>query len=307
MTIDRRTFVLSTAAAAAARGQAGRLRFGLIADLHHGLAPDASERLAAFMAEVAARPGLDFIIQLGDFCHPTDAARPFVDAFHAFDGPCYHVLGNHDMDKGGKADILGLWGAPGPYYAFAAGGWRFIVLDLNHIKRDGGFIDYEQGNYFAAGSSLNWAGTAQLEWLADELRRTDRPTIVFAHQPIGAAGPGQPLPEPQRELLEVLRHGPVVACLYGHLHVDRHDRHHGIHCLGINSASYHWSGGMHPYTDPLYAFVELADGELRIEGRWSSYSATDPRETTAAATIGADPWISDRRIALGRNGSLTVG
>jgi len=296
MIVDRRSFLLTSLAVAAARGDDTLVRFGVIADLHHGLAPDAMQRLEAFMAEVAARPNLDFLIQLGDFCHRTDEAKPFAARFNSFAGPRYHVLGNHDMDRGTKADALAITGSPAAWYSFAAGGYRFIVLDLNHIKQDDGFADYEQGNYFRA-SSLNWAGPEQLAWLKAELPKSDAPTIVFSHQPLGNAEPGK-LPASEAEIFELLRTGPVVACLYGHLHVDRVDVHHGITCLGINSASYHWSGGMHPYRDPLFAFVELSGGRLSIEGRRSEYSKTDPRETTAASVIGADPWISDRDVKL---------
>ena len=299
MVVDRRSFLLTSLAAAAAHAQAKSVRFGVIADLHHGLAPDATARLEAFMAEVARRPGLDFLIQLGDFCHPTDEGKEFVALFDRFAGPHYHVLGNHDMDRGTKADALVTWGAPQAWYSFNIGPFRFIVLDLNHIRQDDAYLDYEQGNYFKA-DSLNWAGDEQLAWLQDELQQSEAPTIVFSHQPLGNAEPGK-LPASQQPIFEVLRHSPTALCLYGHLHVDRLDTHHGITCLGINSASYHWSGGMHPYRDPLFAFVELtAAGRLTIEGRRSEYSTTDPRETTAKKTVGANPWISDRDLVLTR-------
>lgn len=297
MRLDRRTFVLTGLAAAATRAVAGPVRFGVIADVHHGLAPDASERLSAFLDAAIADGRLDFIVQLGDFCHPTPEAEPFIAQLERFGGPVHHVLGNHDMDRGTKADILRRWGSPAPYYCFAAGGWRFIVLDLNHIQTDGGLLHYEHGNYFRH-AQLNRAGPEQLRWLAAELARSPAPAIVLSHQPIGATRPDGTLPGEQAEILAVLRDSPAAACLYGHLHVDRHDVHQGLQCVGVNSASYHWAGAMHPYRDPLFALVELDGAHMAIRGRWSSYAADDPRAGPAREVLGANPWISDRRLEL---------
>lgn len=307
--VDRRSFLLTGLAAASLGAAAqegaperapGGVRFGVIADIHHGLAPDARPRLEAFMAEVATRQGLDFLIQLGDFTWPVEGAAEFVALYNGYAGPRYHVLGNHDMDRGTKADALALFGAPEAYYSFTAGGYRFIVLDLNGCKDAEGVLhDYDRGNYFKM-ASTNWSSPEQLAWLRAELPKSDAPTIIFSHQELGVTRGGQ-LPAQQQEVFDILKDGPVVACLYGHLHVDRVDQHYGITCLAINSASYHWSVGMHPYRDPLFAFVAIdGAGHLTLEGRQSVYSETDPRETTAAKTVGADPWISDRDLQLTR-------
>jgi hypothetical protein len=46
---------------------ARKLRLGVIADLHHGLAPDALSRLKAFVDAAQKREGLGAVVQLGDF------------------------------------------------------------------------------------------------------------------------------------------------------------------------------------------------------------------------------------------------
>ncbi len=56
----------------AAPPQQQTTKIGLITDPHHGLAPDADKRLDAFMEAVADRKP-DFVMQMGDFCHPPRA------------------------------------------------------------------------------------------------------------------------------------------------------------------------------------------------------------------------------------------
>jgi hypothetical protein len=60
-------------------------RIGWITDLHHGYMKDATQRLEAFLAE-AAKHKLDFILQGGDFCHPTPDAKAFVQLWNQYKG-----------------------------------------------------------------------------------------------------------------------------------------------------------------------------------------------------------------------------
>ncbi len=89
------------------------------------------------------------------------------------------------------------------------------------------------------------------------------------------------------------RNGQVVACLSGHLHVDRLETHARIPCLSVNSASYFWQSGMHPYKDPLFAFISIDEqGVLRVEGRQSTFVKAKPK----SETIGCSASLSNRRI-----------
>src|SRR5262245_57862241 len=82
-----------------AGGPRKSLKFAAITDLHHGLAPDALERLTAFIKEVQGRKDLAFVIQMGDFCYSDAASKPCLDLWNTLAGPKLHVLGNHDMDR----------------------------------------------------------------------------------------------------------------------------------------------------------------------------------------------------------------
>lgn len=282
------------------------LRAAIITDLHHGLAPDASSRFDAFLKETKRRKDLDLAIQLCDFCHPGDDSQSLTKSWRDLNLPRLNVLGNHDMDRGTKGRIMEQWGMKEPFGSYDHGDFRLIVLDLNHLKKGKELVPYAAGNYFAAGVTHNWADPDQLRWLGRELRSGDKPTILLSHQPLGFAPPGKPLPDEQQEVFEVIRSarnanpaGAVVACICGHLHVDRQEIVHGIPCVCINSASYFWSAGMHPYRDPLFAYVEFDPrGELRILGRKSSFSKTPPQVNVP----GMASVISDRRLRLATSG-----
>ncbi|MCA8950360.1 MAG: metallophosphoesterase [Planctomycetes bacterium] len=294
------------------------LRMGLIADLHHGLDPRAQQRVEDFVAAANARAA-DMIVQLGDFNYAEPDNRPCLDVWESFAGDRHHVLGNHDMDKHDKAHVLETWQMPARYYAFDRAGWHFVVLDRNHVKQGDDYLPYGKGNYFGAKGSHSHADPEQLEWLAANLRRTTRPTIVLVHQGLGvrpfADSPAEYPADDGRAPIEAVLaaanaeslaagRGPkVVACFCGHEHLDRHELRDGVHYVWVNSASYYWVGGeygrMAPYADALYAFVDLYDDCLVIHGRESTFDDPSPeargfprwREVTAAQR--------DRRLGIG--------
>lgn len=276
----------------------------MITDLHHGLAPDAMPRLSAFVEAVEKRPHLDFVMQMGDFNYSMpSSSTECVALFGRLPQPKIHVLGNHDMDKCDKATAMKFFGMPSRYGVHRFGGWRFVVLDLNHYELHGSLHAYENGNYFAARAECNWADPEQLAWLAEELASGSEPTILISHQPLGFAEPGQAMPAEQVAVLDVVervRHlnprGSVRACLFGHLHVDRLERARGIPCLCVNSASYFWYEGMRPYTRPLYAFMRLSSRGLEIEGVAGAFVSPPPKGSDTV--IGRSGSILDRSLAL---------
>ena len=94
------------------------VHFGIIADVHKDIMHDADERLNTFISEMNSKK-VDFIIQLGDFCRPYSYNDGFLNIWNSFEGPVFHVLGNHDMDGGfSRSQTMAYWGMPKKYYAF---------------------------------------------------------------------------------------------------------------------------------------------------------------------------------------------
>jgi len=123
------------------------LKFGIVTDVHKDLMPDADKRLETFIYQAQER-NVDFIIQMGDFCMAETKNKGFLKIWEQFKGPKYHILGNHDLDKQSKEEMLDFWSMPKTYYSYDFGGYHFIVLDANFIYQDGKFIDYANANFY---------------------------------------------------------------------------------------------------------------------------------------------------------------
>lgn len=273
------------------------LRFGVIADVHHGLAPDALSRMATFLREVHRRGDLDLVIQLGDFCHVDPVASDFLKLWKGAPCPRLDVLGNHDMDKYSKSETMRVWGMPSRYGATVIKGYRWVWLDLNYFLKDGQLHSYSHGNYFTNGARHNYADPEQLAWLQRELQQSVEPVILLAHQPLGIPGTDGTLPPEQLQIAEILRETDKVRlCLSGHLHVDRIGAMGQVPCLSVNSASYFWYRGMNPYTRPLFAFMEIKGDALTVQGRTGEFETLPPDES--ATVEGRSASIMDRTVML---------
>ncbi len=286
------------------------LKFAVITDLHHGLAPDAMMRINAFIQAVNARRDLSFVLQMGDFCYSDAGAQELLNAYKAIKLPTIHVLGNHDMDKVTKPTAVERIGMKSPYRTHDYGDYRFVVLDLNHFKKNGDLVSYANGNYFTDNATHNWADAEQLGWLERTLMTSKKPVVLISHQPLGFADPavngtGQSLPPEQQQILDIVARcgrlnpkGAVAVSMFGHLHVDRLEHVSGVPYLCVNSASYFWSSGMWAYSKPLFAFMELTtDGRLVVEGVAGEFVKAPPKASDGV--VGRSASISGRDLGLG--------
>ncbi len=292
-------------------GKNKTLTIGWITDVHHGYCADAGSRLEAFIARANQRKP-DFILQGGDFCHPTTEARSFMNIWEKFSGPKYHVLGNHDMDKGNKKQIMELWGMEKPYYSFDQGEFHFVVMDCNHILTDGKYIDYANANFYIENPRRDLVNPEQIEWLKEDLLKMRMPTIIISHQSFDDIWTGYTVPN-KLDVRKVIddansgsKHPKVIACFCGHHHLDNHMVINGVQYFHINSSSYYYvgegfgsDGAKAMYADPLYCFVTLDPaGRISIEGRSSHFVSPTPAEKGYAHAARLSASISDRRIRV---------
>ena len=256
-------------------------------------APDAFDRFLDFaMASAKEKP--DYVIQLGDFCHPEKNAEKLMDSWNTIPFPKYHVLGNHDMDKGTKADIQKFWGMKKRYYDFDHNGWKFIVVDMNNLKKGDQYTPYAKANFYVNGSMRSWPDPEQLQWLDQTLGKTNLPVLIYTHQPFD-----QPDKPQHNAILDVIKkhqtdgkHPKVRAVICGHLHRDRHRQINGTHHICINSASYLWKDGKPwAYADALFTFMEIKNGNLTLTGKKTTYKEKPNEEKE-------DPAISKRSLTL---------
>lgn len=310
------TLTLPGISAAAVRRLGGPVRLGVIADLHHDVMHDGSERLGVFLDAMAANPP-DAIIQLGDFAYPQPKNRGIIDRFNAAHENSLHVIGNHDTDAGSTTkQCIEMWGMPDRHYVENINGVRLLVLDGN----DAGSPSH-QGGY------PRYIGPEQSQWLKTQLKTVDGPIIVACHQPL--AGPWAiDNAEEIQELLSTAA-DKVILVINGHSHIDHVLRVGNVTHLHVNSASYQWVGGDHrhqsyskeiheahpwisytcPYQDALFATLVIDPGthQVRVEGTTSGWVGRSPAELGAGkdpALIHGEhiaPRIRDRRLVRVRD------
>jgi alkaline phosphatase len=265
---------------AAGADEATVLRFGVIADLHaHDTdsplegkwMTNTAERLAAFTGAMNDW-GADFVVELGDFINgwvvlgaePGDPARiPEVLAwadglFAGFDGPRYHVIGNHDVYNLDKEQYQSILGIESTFYSFDVGGYHFVTLDVQFAE-DGSDLAHTYTGV------AGFVPSAELEWLRADLAASDAPTIVFVHQPLDdfIEEWGRPTVLNQAEVRTLLvEDGDVVAVFQGHTHSNVHRVLDGVHYVTFEAL-------VDQGTPPTWAAVTL-DSETRtivIDGK----------------------------------------
>ena len=264
-----------------------RIKFGIVTDSHYA---DTDYRGSRYFRETIPkmeecvalmnRLQVDFLIELGDFKDqdtPPDKENTLLylktieRLFQQFNGPRYHVLGNHDLDSLSKEDFLKAVDNTGipphsRYYAFDLKDMHFIVLDAN-FKSDGS--DYKNGNF-------KWQDTnipmGQIDWLKADLKSTHKPVIAFVHQQLDCEG--DLCVNNAKEVRSVLeRSGKTLAVFQGHNHRGHYSRQAGIHYYTLKAMVE--GSGSH---NNAYAVVEIhEDGFISITGYRKATSKDLPR------------------------------
>ncbi len=253
--VSRRDFLKSSAIAVggvcagvsitnayAERGKA-EMRFGIVTDSHYADADPQGSRYyrqsVDKMGECVERMNeekVDFLVELGDLKdqrNPPGEKTALKDldvienVYAGFNGPRYHVLGNHDMDTISKEQFLAHVNNTGVsknhnYFAFDQKGLHFIVLDANYTSEGG---DYDHGNFEWTDANVP---PEELDWLKAELASTSQPVIVFVHQLLD--GEGSHYVENAEQVREVLASSRnVLAVFQGHDHEGGYSCIDGIH------------------------------------------------------------------------------
>ncbi|MDL5512574.1 metallophosphoesterase [Arenibacter sp. M-2] len=292
-----------------------KVNIGFITDIHHGYCSDALERLEVFIKEASSRE-LDFIIQGGDFCYATEEAQECMDLWNTYKGEKYHVLGNHDMDKVTKKDAMDFFGMEKNYYSFDKGDFHFVVMDGNFIKKEGNYEDYGNANFYIEQQNRSLVNPEQIEWLKEDLEKTDKQTIIFSHQAFDEIWDGWSSPSrfAVRKVIDDANnrtdYQKVIACFCGHHHVDDHSFINKVHYFQMNSASYFYvgegygsDGSRAMYKDSIFAFLTLdPSGQISIEGRQSQFVHPTPSEKNHPDAPRLSASISDRTVDFNQKG-----
>ena len=285
--VSRRAFLKSSAVSLAAlplscapwtasHTRGGAARFGIVTDCHYADAEAAGTRFyresldkLGECVELMNAEKVDFLIELGDF---KDQDRPPAErktlshletvekVFQRFDGPAYHVLGNHDLDSISKEQFLTRVentniDSDRSYYSFDVNGLHCVVLDANY-KSDG--ADYDHGNFDWTDANI---APEEMDWLKHDLAAARGPVVVFSHQLLDGTGSVYVKNASQvRQILE--DSGKVLAVFQGHHHAGSYKNIAGIHYYTLKALV----EGAGPESNS-YAIAEARpDGGITVTG-----------------------------------------
>jgi len=285
--MNRRKFILTSTTLLGSLSFSGHLmagdkkfkpiRFGILTDVHYAELPPRNNRYyhealgkttecISFMNEQK----LQFLIETGDLKDAggtVEETLGFLDTIEGelqkFNGPLYHVLGNHDVDKLSKAQFLSRikntgFTKPQAHYSFDMGSWHFVVLDANYTSKG---ESHESGNF-------DWKDchvpAEQLEWLKRDLNKSNKPTIVFVHQQLDdisfPASHKKYCPDNSAEVRAILESsGNVTLVFQGHYHDGSFHTINGISYYTLSSII----EGTGPQTNS-FAVVDI-DEHLNIQ------------------------------------------
>jgi len=245
------------------------LRFGVTTDIHYANRPrrgvrhyrEAVDKLNEAVG-IFNEEKLDFVVELGDFIDQLDSdSEQAIERLHAIDKvfsqiTCdrHYVIGNHCTAWLTQQQIVENCGAVASYYSFDVERFHFVVVDSCYTRDGSPFHAGLESRYFIA--------ETQRRWLTDDLAKTDKPTIVLAHQPLGRPR-GRASVQNASAVREILENSEkVLAVFQGHIHRNEYAQLNGIHYCSL-AALVDGSG----QANNSYGIVSLyEDASIRIQG-----------------------------------------
>lgn len=276
------------------------LRAGIITDMHKTSKADSPTRkysaslgkMQEFIKNMSAEKPA-FLIELGDFVDmlaadtdPAQNLHEIESVFTSFNGPTYHVLGNHEFDNLKRDFVLKAMTNTGipqgqTWYSWDADGIHFIVLDA----------DYTPGNYRPYDMNIptdtfwTWKDTCippqELEWLQQDLRNTSLPVVVFTHQTLDRVDEQDhniKNASAVRALLE--ENGRVLAVISGHDHSGGYSNIKGIHYIVLN-------GNVGVHDERTWDATSKENGfGLKVDNQFSLLEISRSREGKYVLSLG---------------------
>ncbi|KAL8057294.1 hypothetical protein ABFX02_04G175400 [Erythranthe guttata] len=214
------------------------LSFGVISDVQYANIPDGHSFLGVprYYRHMKSwnHQNLKFAINFGDivdgFC-PKDQSLTSINEFRLFNGPTYHMIGNHCLNNLSRDKLLPLLNIRNPnslaYYEFSPIPEFNIQFSEQAYQTDRRFLMFNGA-----------VGKEPIEWLdrvLEDATKLDQKVVIGCHLPLDAdASSNEVLLWNYNKVMDVVhRYSCVKACLAGHDHkggysVDSHGVHHRI-------------------------------------------------------------------------------
>lgn len=275
-----------------------QVKFLAFADIHHypGVFYTNARKKLADIFKRAEAENVDFIVSLGDFNHSVGTFPEInEDVVKNSPAPFYHTLGNHDTDGAALDEVLKAYNMPYQYYYVDIKGFRFIMLDTNYYKHDGGCTHFQYRNYFDFPHTREHMPQDQLDFLEKAVQESPYPCVLFSHASLerhheGGGGLNN-LEEFQAVIRRVNANGrKVMMSINGHHHRDFLRIFENVAYFDLNSTSFEWLHNPHDhfpkklceeyelaahqaiFADALSAIITLSDdGTIKIDGSKSEF------------------------------------
>jgi predicted phosphohydrolase len=252
------------------KSDADTLRIGLMTDLHvqstdgEGklLSNHYAKKINYFVEKMNNVFGPDFILLNGDIIEGTRTSAEIgrmelslVDnLFNRTKIDKYWVAGNHDLRSVDKEQWKKALDIDYLHKSFDVGNYKIIILDGNFAKDDS---DIAPGLGYTRGK----VSQKQLEWLKNELEKTDKRVIVFMHYPPLRdieAKINQALLYNAREIQTILSQYDVLTVFSGHIE--------DLYYQELGGVDYFVSPGMvkHPKYPGAFSEIVIKGGEVSI-------------------------------------------
>lgn len=179
----------------------------------------------------------DLIVNLGDSINEIDNEQDIINykkvmEFLGQSKPVVYVIGNHDLNCLSREQIAKIIDEPKLYYSFDLQDYHHIILDGTRDSRD----------------TLHRIDSEQLNWLKNDLAKTNLPTIIYCHYPIDnqdvsdnyyfSSRPERAFISNKQQVREVLESSnKVIGVFNGHLHFSHEETINGIRYITIPSFS----------------------------------------------------------------------
>lgn len=256
------------------------VRVGLMTDLHYAdKSPNGSRHYRETLNKIAEaasefeRVKPTMLVELGDLIDAADSVsveqsylKTINKEFSAICPERHYVLGNHCVDTLQKNEFLGQVEQMSSYYSFDRSGIHFIILD-SCFRSDG--EPYGRRNFVWTDANIP---AAELDWLQADLKATDKPVVVFAHQRLDVSNNHGVKNNAQvRKIFE--DSGKVLAVFQGHSHKNELMEIGGIHYCTL-VAMVEGSGA----ENNGYSLLEIdAERTLRLSGFRKQHNYHWPR------------------------------
>lgn len=271
------------------------IRFAVFTDLHYDYIPDGEQRLNEFIDSIQGE-NLDFIISLGDLCHPIDEYKVILTKLRKLNIPLYFLMGNHDSDMFPQEQWKKFVGVKESYQSFVIDNTKFIMLNSCYMKHQNEFRCFYKRNYTKKTDLYPIIPNFEINWLKNEMMREDLNYVIFSHHSLVNEFADRGIKN-RSEIQEILSSRRTILCMNGHDHGQGCKIIRNIPYYTLNSMSYIWHGLKKIYSYPqdihdkypglediilykneLHCIVQIKEHSISIKGMQGAYKDIRPED-----------------------------